>query len=46
LYRKIVPMAQAREAYLLESLDPQERAMLATALDKLLDRARQLQERG
>jgi DNA-binding MarR family transcriptional regulator len=46
LYRKIVPMAQAREAYLLESLDPQERAMLATALDKLLDRARQLQQRG
>ena len=46
LYRKIVPMAQAREAYLLESLDPQERATLAAALDKLLERARQLQERG
>jgi DNA-binding MarR family transcriptional regulator len=46
LYRKIVPMAQAREAYLLESLDPQERVMLATVLDKLLDRARQLQQQG
>jgi DNA-binding MarR family transcriptional regulator len=46
LYRKIVPMAQAREAYLLESLDPQERATLAAALDKLLDRAQQLQRHG
>jgi DNA-binding MarR family transcriptional regulator len=46
LYRKIVPMAQAREAYLLESLDPQERATLSSALDKLLERARQLQQQG
>jgi DNA-binding MarR family transcriptional regulator len=46
LYRKIVPMAQAREAYLLESLDPQDRATLSSALDKLLDRARQLQQHG
>jgi len=46
LYRKIVPMARAREAYLLESLDPQERATLSSALDKLLDRARQLQQQG
>jgi DNA-binding MarR family transcriptional regulator len=46
LYRKIVPMAQAREAYLLESLDPQEQATLSKALDKLLDRARQLQQQG
>lgn len=46
LYRKIVPMAQAREAFLLESLDPQERETLSTALDKLLDRARQLQLHG
>lgn len=46
LYRKIVPMAQAREAYLLESLDADERAALATALDKLLQRAKQLQEHG
>jgi DNA-binding MarR family transcriptional regulator len=46
LYRKIVPMAQAREAYLLESLDAQERAALTSALDKLLDRARQLQQQG
>lgn len=46
LYRKIVPMAQAREAYLLESLDADERAMLSAALDKLLQRAKQLQEHG
>lgn len=46
LYRKIVPMAEAREAYLLESLDPQERTTLSVALDKLLDRARQLQQQG
>jgi DNA-binding MarR family transcriptional regulator len=46
LYRKIVPMAQAREAYLLEGLDPQERATLSSALDKLLDRARQLRQQG
>jgi DNA-binding MarR family transcriptional regulator len=46
LYRKIVPMARAREAYLLESLDAQERATLSSALDKLLDRARQLQQQG
>lgn len=46
LYRKIVPMAQAREAYLLESLDADERAALGAALDKLLARARRLQEHG
>lgn len=46
LYRKVVPMAQAREAYLLESLDNDERAALGRALDKLLTRARQLQEHG
>ena len=46
LYRRIVPMAQAREAYLLESLDNDERAALGRALDKLLARARQLQEHG
>lgn len=46
LYRKIVPMAQAREAYLLDSLDAHERDTLSKALDKLLDRARQLQQRG
>ncbi len=46
LYRRIVPMAQAREAYLLESLDADERATLSAALDKLLQRAKQLQEHG
>ncbi|MFO1218241.1 MAG: MarR family transcriptional regulator [Burkholderiaceae bacterium] len=46
LYRKIVPMARSREAYLLESLDADERSALDSALDKLLARARQLQEHG
>jgi DNA-binding MarR family transcriptional regulator len=46
LYRKIVPMAQAREAFLLQSLDAGERAALGSALTKLLERARQLQEHG
>lgn len=46
LYRKIVPMAQARETYLFESLDDEERRALSSALDKLLARARQLQEHG
>jgi DNA-binding MarR family transcriptional regulator len=40
LYRKIVPMAQAREAYLVDGLDDDERAALGRALDKLLARAR------
>jgi len=39
-------MAQAREAFLLQSLDAGERAALGSALTKLLERARQLQEHG
>jgi DNA-binding MarR family transcriptional regulator len=46
LYRKIVPMARSREAFLLESLSAQEQAVLDRALAKLLVRARQLQQQG
>lgn len=46
LFRKIAPMAEAREAFLLEALDAEERQVLDRALDKLLDRARQLQRQG
>jgi DNA-binding MarR family transcriptional regulator len=46
LYQKIVPLVRAREAYLLEALDPAERAMLDGVLDKLVTRARSLRERG
>ena len=46
LYRKIVPMVQAREAFLFEGLDAAERRALDGALDKLLQRARQLAEQG
>ncbi len=46
LYRKIVPMVLAREAFLLEGLDAQERASLARAMDKLQARARTLQQQG
>jgi DNA-binding MarR family transcriptional regulator len=46
LYRKIVPMVQAREEYLLSDLTPEERAALAGALDKIEARARQLRRQG
>lgn len=46
LLRQVVPMVLAREAFLLESLDEQERAVLGRALDKLLQRARTLQQQG
>lgn len=46
LHRRIVPMAQAREAFLLEALDDAERAALGRALDKLHQRARQLAGAG
>lgn len=46
LYRKIVPMVQAREAFLLEGLSADERAALEAALAKVLQRARQLQQQG
>jgi DNA-binding MarR family transcriptional regulator len=46
LYRKIVPMVQAREEYLLSDLSPEEREALAKALDKVEARARQLARQG
>lgn len=46
LFQKIVPLARAREDYLLEDLDPQERAMLEKAMAKVLARAQGLIERG
>lgn len=46
LLRRIVPMVQAREQYLLDALDPAERAALDGALDKVLARARQLALQG
>ena len=46
LFRRIVPMVQAREQFLLDALDPVERAALDGALDKVLARARQLSLQG
>ena len=46
LYKKIEPMVLAREAFLLDGLDAQERASLESALAKVLERARQLKEQG
>lgn len=46
LYAKLVPMVRAREAFLLEALSDDERAVLDRALDKLAERARQLVDQG
>jgi len=46
LLRQVQPMVMAREAYLLEALDEDERAVLDRALGKLLQRARALHEYG
>jgi DNA-binding MarR family transcriptional regulator len=46
LLRQLAPMVLAREAYLLEALDADERAVLDRALAKLLQRARALQQQG
>ena len=46
LLRQVAPMVLAREAYLLEALDEQEREVLDRALSKLLQRARALQQQG
>ena len=45
-YRRIEPMVLARETFLLEALDEEERAALDRALDKLVERARQLERQG
>lgn len=42
LYKKIVPVVTAREAFLLEALDANERQVLDAVLTKLLERARVL----
>jgi len=46
LVRKIEPMVQAREQFLLDALGKKERALLAAAHDKLLARARQMLSQG
>lgn len=46
LYQRIAPLARAREAYLLDALEPAERELLKTAMDRLLERAESLIERG
>jgi DNA-binding MarR family transcriptional regulator len=46
LLRQVAPRVLAREAFLLEALDEQERAVLDRALGKLLQRARTLQQQG
>lgn len=42
LYQKIVPVVQAREAFLLDALTPAERQAFDRALSKVRDRARLL----
>lgn len=46
LYQRIVPLVQARESYLLDALEPREREVLRSAMDRLLARAEGLVERG
>lgn len=45
-YRRIEPMVLAREAFLLEALDADERRALDRMLEKLTRRARQLEDQG
>lgn len=46
LYQKVVPVVKAREAFLLEALEPAERALLERAMGTLLERARLLARQG
>lgn len=46
LYQKLVPLALAREEYLIETLTPEERNCLDKLLTTLLQRARELEKRG
>jgi DNA-binding MarR family transcriptional regulator len=46
LFRKIVPMVQAREQFLLDGLGASERMALQSAMQTLLNRARQLTQQG
>ncbi len=46
MYQKLVPLVLAREAYLIETLTPEERGLLDRLLTTLLQRARELEQRG
>lgn len=46
LVKKIIPLVQAREAFLLADLDDQEREVLDRVLGKLTERARTLVSQG
>jgi DNA-binding MarR family transcriptional regulator len=46
LYAKVVPIVQAREEFLLEALDAEERQVLDRALDKIRQRAELLGRQG
>lgn len=46
LYKKIVPMVQAREAFLLDAITAQEREVLFSAIDRIIERALQLERQG
>jgi len=46
LYRKIVPMVLAREAFLLEALSEEEKVVLERAMSKVHERAEQLLRQG
>jgi len=46
LFQKIVPLVRAREDYLLDALDADERLMLDRIMNKILVRAEGLIERG
>ena len=46
VYRRIVPMVHARERFLLEGLEENERAAFIGALEKVLERARRLEQQG
>ncbi len=43
---KIAPLALAREAFILSALTPEELAVFEMAVDKLVERARELQQWG
>jgi DNA-binding MarR family transcriptional regulator len=46
LFRRIAPLARARETFLLDALDADERRVLDRAIDKLRERARLLEQAG
>ena len=46
LHDKIVPLALARESFILSALTEEERAVFNTAVDKLVAKARELQQWG